>query len=90
MNAGDPSGPSGLRYQPDEKPPALLVFGLGLQIAVLSLAAIIVVADDRDAGGQCGRGLSVMGGFCHRRDLRSDDDSAVTAHRGGSVPGIWL
>ena len=43
MNAGDPSGASGLRYQPDEKPPALLVFGLGLQIAVLSLAAIIVV-----------------------------------------------
>ena len=40
MNAGDPGS---LRYQPDEKPPALLVFGLGLQIAVLSLAAIIVV-----------------------------------------------
>ena len=37
------SGPSGLRYQPDERPPAALAFGLGLQIAVLTLAAIILV-----------------------------------------------
>ena len=36
-------GPSGLRYQPDERPPAALAFGLGLQIAVLTLAAIILV-----------------------------------------------
>ena len=36
-------GSSGLRYQPDERPPAALAFGLGLQIAVLTLAAIILV-----------------------------------------------
>ena len=36
------SGPGGLRYQPDERPPAALAFGLGLQIAVLILAAIIL------------------------------------------------
>ena len=36
-------GPGGLRYQPDERPPAALAFGLGLQIAVLILAAIILV-----------------------------------------------
>ena len=34
---------SGLRYQPDERPPAALALGLGLQIAVLILAAIILV-----------------------------------------------
>ena len=37
------SGSGGLRYQPDERPPAALAFGLGLQIAVLILAAIILV-----------------------------------------------
>ena len=35
--------PGGLRYEPDERPPAALAFGLGLQIAVLTLAAIILV-----------------------------------------------
>ncbi|MDE0409396.1 MAG: hypothetical protein OXN81_16225 [Alphaproteobacteria bacterium] len=33
----------GLRYQPDERPPAALAFGLGLQIALLTIAAIILV-----------------------------------------------
>ena len=37
------SSSGGLRYQPDERPPAALAFGLGLQIAVLTLAAIILV-----------------------------------------------
>ena len=37
------SGPGGLRYQPDERPPVALAFGLGVQIAVLTLAAIILV-----------------------------------------------
>ena len=32
-----------LRYQPDERPPAALAFGLGLQIGVLTIAAIILV-----------------------------------------------
>lgn len=43
MNAGEPGGRDGLRYQPDERPPAALAVGLGLQIAVLTLAAIILV-----------------------------------------------
>ena len=43
MSAGEPGGRSGLRYQPDERPPAAFAFGLGLQIAVLTLAAIILV-----------------------------------------------
>ena len=43
MNAGAPVGRSGLRYQPDERPPATLAFGLGLQIAVLTIAGIILV-----------------------------------------------
>ena len=36
-------GRGGLRYQPDERPPAALAIGLGVQIAVLTLAAIILV-----------------------------------------------
>ena len=40
MNA---NGHTGIRYQPDEKPPATLAFGLGLQLAALSIAAIILI-----------------------------------------------
>ena len=36
MSAGG-SGGSGLRYQPDERPPAALTLGLGVQTAVLTL-----------------------------------------------------
>ena len=43
MSAGGSGGRSGLRYQPDERPPAALAIGLGLQIAVLTIAAIILV-----------------------------------------------
>ena len=43
MNASAPVGRSGLRYQPDERPPVTLAFGLGLQIAVLNIASIILV-----------------------------------------------
>jgi len=34
---------TGLRYQPDERPPVAPAFGLGVQIAVLTIAAIILV-----------------------------------------------
>ena len=38
------AGPySGIRYQPDERPPATLVIGVGLQLAVLNLAAIMLI-----------------------------------------------
>ena len=43
MNTNNPSGDTGIRYQPDERPPATLALGLGLQLAVLSIAAIILV-----------------------------------------------
>ena len=43
MSAGGSGGRSGPRYQPDERPPAALAIGLGLQIAVLTIAAIILV-----------------------------------------------
>ena len=43
MSTADSSGPGGLRYQPDERPPPALAFGLGLQIAVLSIAAVILI-----------------------------------------------
>ena len=43
MNADGPDGRGGLRYEPDERAPAALALGLGLQIAVLSIAAIILV-----------------------------------------------
>ena len=34
---------TGVRYQPDEKPPMALAFGLGLQLAILSVAATVLV-----------------------------------------------
>ena len=34
---------AGIRYQPDEKPAPALVFGMGLQIVILSLAGVILV-----------------------------------------------
>ncbi len=43
MNANNASGRMGIRYQPDEQPPATLAFGLGLQLAALSIAAIILI-----------------------------------------------
>ncbi len=43
MNAKNANGHTGIRYQPDEKPPATLAFGLGLQLAALSVAAIILI-----------------------------------------------
>ena len=43
MSAGGSGGRSGPRYQPDERPPAALAISLGLQIAVLTIAAIILV-----------------------------------------------
>ena len=43
MSAGGSGGRSGPRYQSDERPPAALAIGLGLQIAVLTIAAIILV-----------------------------------------------
>ena len=43
MNANNAKGHMGIRYQPDEKPPATLAFGLGFQLAALSIAAIILI-----------------------------------------------
>ena len=43
MNAKDASGHTSLRYQADEKPPATLSFGLGLQLAALSIAIVILI-----------------------------------------------
>lgn len=43
MNSNDASGHTDIRYQADEKPPATLAFGLGLQLAALSIAAIILI-----------------------------------------------
>ncbi len=34
---------TGVRYQPDEQPPMALAFGLGLQLAILSVAATVLV-----------------------------------------------
>ena len=34
---------TGVRYQPDEKPPMALACGLGLQLAILSVAATVLV-----------------------------------------------
>ena len=43
MSASEAGGRRGIRYQPDEKPPAALALGLGVQLAVLSVAGIILI-----------------------------------------------
>ena len=42
MNANDSVGRTGIRYQPDEKLPAPLALGLGLQLAILCLASTVL------------------------------------------------
>ncbi len=43
MNATGVDGRSGIRYQPDEKPAPALTVGVGLQLAVLNIAAIVLI-----------------------------------------------
>ena len=43
MNAPASAGRGGLRYQPDERPASALSFGLGVQIAVLTVPGIILI-----------------------------------------------
>ncbi len=42
MNATESGLRTGIRYQPDETPPVALAFGLGLQLAVLTIAGIVL------------------------------------------------
>ena len=42
MSIDDSGGRSGVRYQPDEKPPTALAVGLGLQLALLNLGGIVL------------------------------------------------
>ena len=53
MNANDSDCRPGVRYQPDEQPPMALAFGLGLQLAILSVAVIVLMSAIiiRAAGG---------------------------------------
>ena len=41
--ASEPSGGPAIRYQPDEKPPPKLALGIGLQLAVLNIAAVMLI-----------------------------------------------
>lgn len=43
MSAGGPVVRSDLRYQPDERPPTMLALGLGLQLALLNIAAVMII-----------------------------------------------
>lgn len=43
MSAAPADGRSGIRYQPDEKPAPTLTVGVGLQLAVLNIAAIVLI-----------------------------------------------
>jgi len=43
MKSNDSKRRTGVRYQPDEKPPMALAFGLGVQLAILSVAATVLV-----------------------------------------------
>ena len=43
MNGDDRATPrSGVRYQPDERPPGALAVGLGLQLAILTIAGVVL------------------------------------------------
>ena len=56
METRDPARRAGIRYQPDEKPPPALAFGLGLQLAILCIAGIVLTPAIviRAAGGSEG------------------------------------
>ena len=43
MSAGGSVVRSDLRYQPDERPPTMLALGLGLQLALLNIAAVMII-----------------------------------------------
>ena len=38
----DQSDRTSVRYEPDEKPPGPLAFGLGLQLAILTVAGVVL------------------------------------------------
>ena len=42
MNGEQSTRRAGVRYQPDERPPKALAFGLGLQLAVLTIAGVVL------------------------------------------------
>ncbi len=42
MTTNDSDVRTGVRYQPDERPPTVLSVGLDLQLAVLSIAGIVL------------------------------------------------
>ena len=56
MATNDSQQRAGIRYEPDEKPPAALAVGLGLQLAVLCIAGIVLTPAIviRAAGGSDG------------------------------------
>ena len=43
MSVGGAGGPPGLRYQPDEPVPAKLAIGVGVQLATLNIAAVMLI-----------------------------------------------
>ena len=43
MKAAPTDARAGVRYQPDERPPRALTLGLGLQLAILNLGAVILI-----------------------------------------------
>ena len=43
MSADGPVVRSDLRYQPDERPPTMLALGLGMQLALLNIAAVMII-----------------------------------------------
>ena len=43
MNAAQSGGRTGIRYQPDDQPPVTLTIGLGLQLAGLNIAAVMLI-----------------------------------------------
>ena len=43
MSTAAAGGRKGIRYQPDERPPPALALGLGAQLAILSVAGIILI-----------------------------------------------
>ena len=43
MSSATPGGGPTLRYQPDEQPPPRLAIGVGLQLAILNIAAVMLI-----------------------------------------------
>ena len=85
-----PGGEPSLRHQPDEKPPLRLALGVGLQLAVLNIAAVMLIPMVVMRAAGANRRLPLLGRARVGDHLRPGDHAAGQArraHRDGTRDG---